>query len=526
MKIAIAQLDYTIGDFAGNKAKIIRSVRQAKSEGAQVVVFAEQAISGRPAYDLLNDPVFLEQCRETLEEIAERCEGITAIVGLPLQTENKTISAAAIIKDTKIIKYVGKRNVMSRDESQHLGNSKGFEIVNVDGTNIAVVIGSDIHIPNLDFGSETDLILSLKSTVYSRGIVAKRHEFYSKMAYRKHAKLVTINHIGGQTDIVYDGWSAVFNEKGECIAQLKGFEEDFTVVDLGADLPALKLAEQNKNANVYQAIKLGLKDFFVKNGFDKACVGLSGGIDSAVTCALAVEVLGKENVRGLIMPSKYSSDHSVEDAVELAQNLGIRHDIVPITETYTAMREAITSIFDEKPFDTTEENMQARIHGAMLMALSNKLGYIVLNTNNKSESAVGYTTLYGDTVGAISILGDLYKTEVYSLARYINRAEKIIPENTLTKEPSAELRPQQKDTDSLPDYELLDAILYRLIEENQSVDEIATAGFDYDMVKKVYTLFIKNGYKRYQNPPVLRMSTVTLGKGKILPLTYDLSCLL
>ena len=526
MKIAIAQLDYTIGDFAGNKAKIIRSVRQAKSEGARVVVFAEQAISGRPAYDLLNDPVFLEQCRESLEDIARRCEGITAIVGLPLQAENKTISAAAIIKDTKIVKYVGKRHVLSRDESQHLGHSEGFEIVNVDGVNIAVVIGSDIHIPNLDFGSDTDLILSLKSTVYSRGIVAKRHEFYSKMAYRKQAKLIVINHIGGQTDIVYDGWSAAFNEKGECVAQLKGFEEDFTTVDFGIDLPALILPEQNKNENVYRAIKLGLKDYFVKNGFAKACVGLSGGIDSAVTCALAVEVLGKENVRGLIMPSKYSSDHSVGDAIALANNLGIRSDIINITETYTALREAITPLFEGKPFDATEENMQARIHGAMLMAFSNKMGHIVLNTNNKSESAVGYTTLYGDTVGSLSILGDLYKTEVYSLARYINRNGKVIPENTLTKAPSAELRPEQKDTDSLPEYELLDAILYRLIEENQSVDEIATAGFDYDTVKKVYTLFIKNGYKRYQNPPVLRLSTVTLGKGKILPLTYDLGCLL
>ncbi|MCD8186468.1 MAG: NAD+ synthase [Rikenellaceae bacterium] len=526
MKLALAQLDYTIGDFAGNSSKIIHSVRQAKTEGAQLVVFAEQAISGRPAYDLLNDPVFLEQCREALEEIAGHCNGITAIVGLPLQVENKTISAAAIIRDGKIVKFVGKRNVISRDETQHLGNSKGFEIVDVDGVNIAVVIGSDIHIPNLDFGSDTDLILSLKSTIYSRGIVARRHEFYSKMAYRKQAKLAVLNHIGGQTDIVYDGWSTVFNEKGECIAQLKGFEEDFTVVDLAAPLEALPLPEQNKNANVYRAIKLGLHDFFVKNGFSKACVGLSGGIDSAVTCALAVEVLGRENVRGLIMPSKYSSDHSVEDAVALAQNLGIRHDIVPITDTYTAMREAITPLFDGKPFDVTEENMQAHIHGAMLMALSNKLGYIVLNTNNKSESAVGYTTLYGDTVGAISILGDLYKTEVYSLARYINRKERIISENTLTKAPSAELRPEQKDTDYLPDYELLDVILYRLIEENQSVDEIATAGFDYDTVKKVYTLFIRNGYKRYQNPPVLRLSTVTLGKGKILPLTYDLSCLL
>ena len=526
MKIAIAQLNYTIGDFDGNKAKILRGIRQARQEGARLVVFAEQAVSGRPAYDLLNDPVFLERCRESLDEIAEACAGITAIVGLPLQTDGKTISAAAIIEDRRIVKYVGKRHVLSRDETQHLGNSKGFEIVRVEGLNVAVVIGSDIHIPNLDFGSDTDLILSLKSTIYSRGIVARRHDFYSKMAYRKQAKLAVINQIGGQTDIVYDGWSAVFNERGECVARLKGFEEDVMTVDLDAELPAVPLPVQNKDENVYSAIKLGLRDFFVKNGFTKAVVGLSGGIDSAVTCALAAEVLGKENVRGLVMPSKYSTAHSVDDAVELARNLGIRHDIVAITETYTALREAITPLFEGLPFDATEENMQARIHGAMLMALSNKLGYIVLNTNNKSESAVGYTTLYGDTVGSLSILGDLYKTEIYSLARHINRTRRVIPENTLNKAPSAELRPEQKDTDTLPEYELLDAILYRLIEENQSVDEIATAGFDYDTVKRVYTLFIKNGYKRYQNPPVLRLSTVTLGKGKILPLTWDFSFLL
>jgi NAD+ synthase (glutamine-hydrolysing) len=526
MRIAIAQLDYTIGDFNGNKAKIIRDIQRAKNEGARLVVFAEQAVSGRPAYDLLNDPVFLEQCREALNDIALRCDGITAIVGLPLQVENQTVSAAAIIRDGRITKYVGKRHVFSRDETLHLGHSKGFEIVRVDDTNVAVVIGSDIQIPNLDFGSDTDVILSLKSTAYSRGVVERRYDFYSRMAYRKQAKLILVNHIGGQTDIVYDGSSAVFNEKGEAIALLKGFEEDFLSIDLDAEHPALPIPTQNRDLNAYQAIKLGLKDYFVKNGFTKACVGLSGGIDSAVTCALAVEVLGAENVRGLIMPSKYSTGHSVEDAVELAQNLGIRYDIVPITETYTAMREAITPLFEGKPFDETEENMQARIHGAMLMALSNKLGYIVLNTNNKSESAVGYTTLYGDTVGALSILGDLYKMQVYNLARHINRHRLIIPENTLTKEPSAELRPGQKDSDRLPDYDTLDAILYRLIEENQSVDEIANAGFDFDTVKNIYTLYIKNEYKRYQSPPVLRLSPVTPGKGKILPLTYDFSFLL
>ena len=526
MKIAIVQSDYTIGDFDGNKAKIIRGMEKAKAEGSRLVVFAEQALSGRPAYDLLNDPVFLEQCQEALEDIATQCEGITAIVGLPLQLENQTISAAAIIRNKKVVKYVGKRHVMSRDETQHLGHSKGFEIVDVDGTKVAVVIGSDINIPNLDFGDETDIILSLKSTAFSRGIIERRYDFYSKMAYRKHAKLVAVNHIGGQTDIVYIGSSAVFNEKGEAIALLKNFEEDFLSIDLDAEHPALPIPAQSRDVNAYQAIKLGLKDYFAKNGFTKACVGLSGGIDSAVTCALAVEVLGKENVRALIMPAQYSSDHSVEDAVELANNLGIHYEIISISETFSAMQKAMDGVFEGTEFDETEENMQARIRGNILMAYSNKFGYIVLNTNNKSETAVGYTTLYGDTVGAISILGDLYKMQVYNLARHINRHGNIIPENTLIKEPSAELRPEQKDSDSLPDYDTLDAILYRLIEESQSVDEIANAGFDFDTVKKIYTLFIQNEYKRHQSPPVLRLSPVTLGKGKILPLTYDFSCLL
>ena len=526
MKIAIAQLDYTIGDFDGNKLKIIQSIQEAKFEQAEVVVFAEQAISGRPAYDLLNDVVFLEQCKDSLDEIAKHCDGITAIVGLPLQADNQTISAAAIVRDRKIVKYIGKQNVLSRDETQHLGNSKGFEIVKVGDRKIAVVIGSDVYAEDLDFGNDTDLVVSLKSTAYARGLVEKRYEFYSKLAFRAHAKVAAVNHIGGQTDIVYDGSSAVFNEKGEAIALLRNFEEDFVAIDLDADHPVLPIPDQNKTANVYQAIKLGLKDYFVKNGFKTACLGLSGGIDSAVTCALAVEVLGAENVRVLIMPSQYSSDHSVDDALELAKNLGIQYDIVSITDTYTSMVQAMSDVFKDTSFDVTEENMQARIRGVMLMALSNKYGAIVLNTNNKSESAVGYTTLYGDTIGAISILGDLYKMEVYSLARYINGNGEIIPQNTLTKEPSAELRPEQKDTDALPDYDTLDAILYRLIEENQGVDEIVTAGFDSETVKQIYTLFIKNGYKRYQNPPVLRLSTVTLGKGKILPLTYDFTCLL
>ncbi len=526
MKIAIAQLNYTIGDFEGNRGKIVEHVRRAKKDGAHAVFFAEQAVSGRPAYDLLNDVVFLEKCNETLAEIAAECKGITAVVGLPLQIDNCTISAAAVIHDGKISKYIGKQNVMSRDERYHIGHSKGYEFVRVDGKNVAVVIGSDILVPEQDFGGRADLVVSLKSSRYARGVIADRHEFYSRLAFRTHCPVAFVNQVGGQTDIVYYGSSAVFGKKGETVCQLNNFQEDYAVIDMDAENPPIHVPEQNKTANVYEAVKLGLKDYFAKNGFRQACVGLSGGIDSAVVAALAAEVLGPENVRALMMPSQFSSDHSVEDAVALAENLGIRYDIVPITEIFGQVREAMAPVFGDMPFDVTEENMQSRIRGLLMMSLSNKYGCVVLNTSNKSEIAVGYGTLYGDTIGALSLLGDIYKTEVYDLARYINRKKEVIPVNTLQKAPSAELRPEQKDSDSLPLYDVLDAILYRMIEENQGVYEIIAAGFDNDTVKRVYRMFVRNGYKRYQFCPVLRMSTCTMRKDRILPLTYDTEALM
>ncbi|MCD7963999.1 MAG: NAD+ synthase [Rikenellaceae bacterium] len=525
MKIAIAQLNYTIGDFEGNKEKIICHIRKARKDGAKVVMFSEQAISGRPAYDLLNDIVFLEKCNETLSEIAKESSDITTIIGLPLQIDNSTISAAAIIHNGKISRFIGKQNVISRDESYHLARSHGYEFVRVEGRNIAVVLGSDIYSEH-DFGNDVDVIVRLKSTRYSRGIIEKRYDFYSKIAYKTNSNVIAVNQLGGQTDIVYDGSSFVFNRKGEAVALLKSFEEDYAVFEVDSDMPALRIPEQDKARNVYRAIKLGLKDYFVKNGFKKACLGLSGGIDSAVVCALAAEVLGPENIHVLMMPSQYSSDHSVEDAVKLAETLGIKYDIVPIPGIFDSVNNSLTEVFSGVDQDVTEENIQSRIRGVLIMALSNKYGYIVLNTSNKSECAVGYGTMYGDTVGALSILGDLYKTEVYELARHINRKGEIIPQNTINKEPSAELRPDHKDSDSLPLYDILDAILYRLIEENQTIEEITTAGFENDTVHKVFRMLMANEYKRYQFCPVLRLSTCTLGTDRILPLTYNHSCLL
>ena len=518
MKVALAQLNYTIGDIEANKIKIIECVQRAKAEGADLAVFGEQAISGAPAYDLLNKVTFLDLCEEALVEIASYCDDITVLVGLPIQCENNTISAAALIENRRIIRYIGKQHVVSRDEVRHITPSKGCEYIKIGNKKVAVIVGEDI-LYEQEFGKYADMIINLALTPYSRGIIEKRYEKYRRIAYTKAKDVAFVNHVAGQTDIVYDGSSAVFNAKGEAVVLLKNFEEDFQIWDTDYAYPPLEIPYQNKTVNVYRAIKLGLRDYFVKNGFKQACLGLSGGIDSAVVAALAAEVLGPENVRVLMMPSQFSSDHSVEDAVALAQNLGIEYEIVPITDIYKQVMDAMHPVFGDTPFGVAEENIQARIRGMLMMALSNKYGHILVNTSNKSECAVGYGTLYGDTIGSISIIGDLYKSEVYDLARYINRNKEIIPLNTIEKEPSAELRPEQKDTDTLPPYDVVDAILYRMIEEGQHREEIINAGFDAEAVYKIYKMVLKNEHKRFQFCPILRMSTRTFGKGRIMPLT-------
>ena len=319
MKVALAQLNYTIGDIEANKIKIIECVNRAKAEGAELVVFGEQAISGAPAYDLLNKVTFLELCEEALVEIASYCDNIAVLVGLPIQCENRTISAAALIENRKIVRYIGKQTVVSRDEVRHISPSKGCEYVKIAGKKVAVVVGEDILVEQ-EYGKYADLIINLALTSYSRGVIEKRYEMYRKLAFTKGKDVAYVNHVAGQTDIVYDGSSAAFNSRGEAVVLLNNFEEDFQIWDTNYEYTPLEIPYQNKTVNVYRAIKLGLRDYFVKNGFGQACLGLSGGIDSAVVAALAVEVLGPGNVRVLLMPSQFSSDHSVEDAVALARH--------------------------------------------------------------------------------------------------------------------------------------------------------------------------------------------------------------
>lgn len=519
MKIAVAQLDFTIGDFEGNKLKIIESITRAKSLGADLVIFAQDAVCGTPGYDLLRKYTYLEHSEEALVEIASHCDDISVLVGLPIPGQGGTVSAAAHIHNRRIEHFIGKKSIRSREEKPYTVSGKGVKYLRIAGEKVAVVVGEDITASN-EFSPNVDIIVSLTAHPYCRGIVEKRYNFYSRLAYTVGRPVVYVNHVGGQTDILFDGSSAAFNSRGEAICTLKSFEEDLRVIDTAADTPAVPLPPQDKTANVFCAMKMGLVDYFRKNSFTKACLGMSGGIDSAVVAAMAVEALGAKNVRLMMMPSQFSTEHSVDDAVEMAERMGTPYDVLPITEVYKAVTETMLPVLGGTRFDTTEENIQARIRAVMLMALSNKWGYTVLNCSNKSESAVGYGTLYGDTIGAISVLGDLYKSEIYDLARYINRERGgVIPEHILLKEPSAELHPGQLDSDRLPTYEVLDAILYRMIEMGQHREEIIDAGFDAGTVMRVHKMLLGNEYKRRQGCPVFRLSTAPLGVEFIMPLT-------
>ncbi|MBR4064526.1 MAG: NAD+ synthase [Tidjanibacter sp.] len=518
MKVAVAQLNYTIGAFDANKMKIVEAIEKAKKAGAEVAVFAEYAISGAPAYDLLNKVQFLEMCEEALIEIAAFCDNITVVIGLPIQHSQQTLSAAAIIQNRQVVSFVTKRDLNQRDEAPYLASGDGCDYFFIGGHKVAVVLGKDAL--NTNYVRATDTVIFLDADRWRRRRIERRYAYMAERGFITERNLVYVNQLGGHTDTIFDGSSAVFNHKGEAIALLDSFKEDFVVVDLDADNKPIEIPYQDKTVNTMSAIKLGLKDFFEKNGFKSACLGLSGGIDSAVVAAIAADVLGPENVRVLLMPSQFSSDHSVDDSVEMAKNLGLKYDIVPITDAYRVVTEAMAPVLGESSeVGVTEENIQSRLRCVMLMALSNKYGDVLLNTTNKSELTLGYSTLYGDSAGVLSILGDVYKRDVYALANLINREREIIPQSIIDKEPSAELRPDQKDTDYMPPYDIVDAIIYRMLEEGQSREEIINAGFDSEVVYKIYGNILRNVQKRHQFCPVLRISYCTFGKDRVMPLT-------
>ncbi|MEE1099186.1 MAG: NAD(+) synthase, partial [Alistipes sp.] len=415
------------------------------------------------------------------------------------------------------------KNISARREMGFLVSGRGYEYATIKGRKCAIVVGDDLRrMHDLDKSVET--IISINARKYGKGLMSYRYQMMHNLAFMEGKELVIVNQIGGSTDIVYDGTSGVLNKRGELMLVMKSFEEDFAIYDTECSAPlasGLPYTTYNDRTRLlYKAAKLGLKDFFEKNGYRKASIGLSGGIDSAVVACIAADALGKENVRALLMPSQFSSDHSVEDAKRLAENLGIEYNVIPITEIYTSVLDTLKPVIGGTEFDITEENIQTRIRTILLMALQNKTDYVLLNSSNKSENALGWCTLYGDTAGAFSPTGDLYKTEMYDVARYINREfNDVIPENILDKEPSSELRPDQKDSDFLPPYEVVDAILYRMIEEGQHREEIINAGFDSEVVERIHALIMRNEKKRYQFPPVLRLSSCAFGHERLMPLT-------
>ena len=538
MKIALAQINYHIGNFNSNKKKILNSIAKAKEEGADLVVFSELAVSGYPPRDFLEFDDFVNQCNQTVNEIAIECIGIAAIIGLPTHNNNPKgkplYNSAAFIENGKIKSLTHKTllpNYDIFDEYRYFEPNSSFKLIDFKGKKIALTICEDLWNvqdnplytlnPMDEFISQNpDLIINIAASPFNYHQTKIRKEVLKRNAEKYELPLFYVNHVGAQTELLFDGGSLVMNAKGKIVEELKYFAEDFRIINL-EELENKKPKPINtlgEIASIHTALVMGVKNYFEKLGFKKAILGLSGGIDSAVTAAIAAEALGTENVYNVLLPSRFSSDHSINDSIKLVKNYGMPYDTIEIEDAFNTFENTLKPYFKNLPFNIAEENLQARTRGVILMALSNKFGYILLNTSNKSEAAVGYGTLYGDMNGGLSVIGDAYKTQVFELARYINRNGEMIPENIITKPPSAELRPDQKDSDSLPDYDILDVILYQYIEERKGPKEIIAMGYNKQLVNRILKLVNLNEYKRYQTPPILRISTKAFGMGRRMPI--------
>ncbi len=536
MRIALAQLNYHIGNFEHNVTKIKDCIVTAKQQGADLVVFAELAISGYPPRDFLEFDDFIARCLQGINDIASICHGVAAVVGGPSinpRIEGKNLFNTAFYLADGQVQSTHYKGLLPTydifDEYRYFEPAREFHTVEVKGKKVAITICEDLWDVEEDLmytiqpmdelmPQGVDVMVNIAASPFSYDHAEQRKKVLQQNVERYGVPLVYVNHVGAQTELLFDGGSLAYAANGELVAELQYFEEDLRIVDLDEATIAAATPAPSKIALIHDALVMGVRDYFQKLGFKQAILGLSGGIDSAVTLTIAARALGHENVKAVLMPSQYSSDHSISDAMGLVDNLQCPHEQIPIKEMYTAFEQGLLLQFEGTNFDVTEENIQARIRGVLLMALSNKFGHILLNTSNKSEAAVGYGTLYGDMCGGLSVLGDVYKTEVFALARYINRDGEVIPENTITKPPSAELRPDQKDADSLPDYEVLDEILFQYIERKQGPQAIIAAGFDEALVKRVLKLVNTNEYKRFQTPPILRVSNKAFGMGRRMPI--------
>jgi NAD+ synthase (glutamine-hydrolysing) len=561
MKVAIAQQNYHIGNFEHNRELIINAINLAKEKHVDLIVFSELSICGYPARDFLEFNDFIEKCSESIDIIKDHTADIGVIIGSPQRNpviEGKDLFNSAVFLFNNEVIGIAHKSLLPNydvfDEYRYFEPSNEWKVIEFKGERIALTICEDIwnltenplyRISPMDLLIQQNptILINITASPFDYDHDDDRKEIILENVKRYHLPMIYCNTVGAQTEIIFDGGSLVFDKKGRLCKELKYFEADFHILNT-EDLEKDKIDEAEKYqftdervarlkntvkiieyltsrkniAQIYQALILGIKDYFSKMGFKKATLGASGGIDSAVVQVLAVEALGKENVHVLLMPSQYSSNHSVSDAEQLSKNLGNKYDVVPIKDIYEQFLTALNRIFINLPFSIAEENIQSRIRGNLLMALANKFGYILLNTSNKSELAVGYGTLYGDMAGGLSILGDLYKTQIFALARYINKEKEIIPENIITKPPSAELRPGQKDTDSLPEYEILDRVLYEYIERRKGPKEIIALGYDAQLIARILKLVNTAEYKRNQFCPILRVSSKAFGMGRRVPI--------
>ncbi len=565
MKIALAQQNYHIANFGYNTGKIIEAVKNAREAGAELIVFSELSVCGYPPRDFLEFRDFINQCYAAIEEIGRHTEDIGVIIGAP--ERNPVVQGKDLFNSAWLI-YQGKVQGVARksllptydifDEYRYFEPGYEWNVIEFKGKRLAITVCEDLW--NLGdnplyrscpmdelIRQSPDLMINLSASPFDYDHDEDRKEVVRLNVLKYGLPMYYCNAVGAQTEVIFDGGSLVINDAGTIVKELAYFNEDFAVVDsdelyvsgrgsvasppikeLGKDMRVARVSDPEKileyltaehnMAQIKEAIILGIRDYFYKQGFKRAIVASSGGIDSAVTLVLACEALGAENVRAVLMPSAFSTSHSVTDAEALSINLNNPYDTLPIAEPYNAFLDALKPVFNDLPFDVAEENLQSRIRGTLVMAMANKFGYILLNTSNKSELATGYGTLYGDMAGGISILGDVYKMQVYALARYLNREKEIIPENIISKAPSAELRPGQQDSDSLPDYRLLDRILYLYIERRMGPKEIIENGFDAALVERVLKMVNSNEYKRNQFCPVIRVSTKAFGVGRRMPI--------
>ena len=540
MKIALGQINPTVGDFAGNSAKIIDYASRARSTGAGLILFPELSVCGYPPRDLVERVTFVQHNREAVEHIAAETQGIAVICGLvtPAQAETgKSVMNSAALLMNGEVKFVQSKMLLPTydvfDEVRNFAPARAQTLFPFCGKQMALTICEDAwndkhfwprRLYSVDpveslVQAGGNFVLNISASPFWARKRELRREMLATIARTDRVPVAFVNQVGGNDSLVFDGASMVFDREGKVIARGKSFEEDLVIFDSDSLTGDLHPQIEGEEASVYAALVLGTRDYIRKCGFERAIIGLSGGIDSALTACIAVDAIGPENVTGVGMPGPYSSEGSISDARELAANLGIRFEMLPISGIFSEFNNTLHDVFRGRGEDATEENIQSRVRGSLLMALSNKFGAIVLSTGNKSELGVGYCTLYGDMAGGLAVINDVPKTLVYRLSHYVNSRSPVIPRASLEKPPSAELRPNQKDTDSLPPYEVLDAILEDYVEDAHSAEQIARErGFDLELVKSVIRLVERNEYKRQQAAPGIKISPKAFGYGRRFPI--------